>query len=57
MRGLKRWRKRLRALVSKEAVAREVEEELRFHLEMQTQENLRAGMSPEEARRQAYLAL
>jgi putative ABC transport system permease protein len=32
---------------------REIEDELTFHLEMRTRENLAAGMSPEEARRQA----
>jgi len=30
-----------------------IDEELRFHVEMQTQENVRRGMSPEEARRWA----
>jgi predicted permease len=32
---------------------REIEDELTFHLEMRTRENLAAGMSPEEARRRA----
>ncbi|HEX8831268.1 MAG TPA: permease prefix domain 1-containing protein, partial [Longimicrobium sp.] len=49
------WKKRLRALVHKDAVERELDEELAFHLEMATRENLRAGMSPEEARRRARL--
>ena len=31
----------------------EVEEEIRFHLDMRTQANLEAGMSPEEARAEA----
>ena len=35
---------------------REIEKELRFHIESQFQENLRAGMPPGEARRQAILA-
>lgn len=52
----KRWRKRLRALLRKDAVERELDEELAFHLEMETRKNLRAGMSPEQARRQARLA-
>jgi hypothetical protein len=30
-------------------------EEIRFHVEQQTEKNLRAGMSPEEARRQALI--
>jgi predicted permease len=33
-----------------------MEEELRFHLEMEMEKNLRAGMNPEEARRQAGIA-
>jgi len=33
---------------------REVDEELGFHLEMRTRENLAAGMVPEEARRRAH---
>ena len=50
-----RWKKRLRALGRKDAVERELEEELAFHLEMETRNNLRAGMRPEEARRRAVL--
>jgi hypothetical protein len=34
---------------------RELDKELRFHIESQIEENLRAGMSPAEARRQALL--
>ncbi|HEX8696448.1 MAG TPA: ABC transporter permease [Longimicrobium sp.] len=52
----KRWRKRLRALLRRDAVESELDEELAFHLEMETRKNLRAGMSPEKARRQAALA-
>jgi hypothetical protein len=33
----------------------EIDKELRFHIENQVEENLRAGMTPEEARRQAVL--
>ncbi|HLL48860.1 MAG TPA: permease prefix domain 1-containing protein, partial [Longimicrobiaceae bacterium] len=51
----KRWMKRLRTLVRREAVERELDEELAFHLEMETEKNLRAGMSPGEARRHALL--
>jgi putative ABC transport system permease protein len=51
----KRWKKRLRALVHRDAVERELNEELAFHLEMQTQKNLQDGMSPREARRRAVL--
>jgi predicted permease len=34
----------------------EMEEELRFHLEMETKKNIDAGMDPAEARRQAMIA-
>lgn len=56
MRWTKRWRRRLRALARRDAVEREMDEELAFHLEMETRKNLRAGMRPEEARRQALIA-
>ena len=56
MRWTKRWAKRLRALVRRDAVERELDEELAFHLEMETRKNERAGMSPAEARRRAALA-
>jgi predicted permease len=56
MRWTRRWRKRLRALVRRDAVERELDEELAFHLELETRKNLGAGMSPAEARRQALLA-
>jgi hypothetical protein len=52
----KRWRKRLRALLRKDAVERELDEKLAFHREMETRKNLRAGLSPEQAWRQARLA-
>lgn len=32
-----------------EAVDREIEDELRFHIELRTRDNIEAGMSPEEA--------
>ena len=51
------WRRlfldRLRALRDSDAVHREIDEEMRFHIEMRTEENLRRGMSPDEARRDA----
>jgi putative ABC transport system permease protein len=54
-----RWthgmRTRLRLLFRGAAEDR-MAEELRFHLEMETEKNLRAGMSPAEARRRAMLA-
>jgi predicted permease len=56
MEWITRWRKRLRVLFRREEVERELEEEFAFHLEMETRTNLRAGMTPEAARRQAVLA-
>src|SRR5213076_2024892 len=51
------WRKlnlRFRALFQKRKLDAEMDEEMRSHIEMQTQENLDAGMSAEDAR---YAAL
>ncbi len=45
---------RLRSLVRKQRVEQEMDDELRFHLECQIAENLKAGMSADEAR---YAAL
>jgi putative ABC transport system permease protein len=46
-------RTRVRALLLKRRVEREVEEELRFHLSMRAEENVRRGMAPDEAARAA----
>jgi putative ABC transport system permease protein len=43
-------RLRLRALFRKSEMERELDEELRFHLEKEAEQNLSRGMSPEEAR-------
>ena len=48
-------RARLRALVNRSTTERELDSEIRFHLEQETERNLRAGMSPEEARRRARI--
>ena len=48
-------RARLRALVRRGAAERELNEELHFHLEMETEKNLRLGLPPAEARRRALL--
>src|ERR1700687_4200170 len=47
-------RLRLRALFQKEKLDSRMDDEMRSHIEMQTQENIEAGMKPEEAR---YAAL
>ncbi len=44
---------RLRARLRRRNIERELDTELRFHLEMETAQNLRRGMSEEDARRAA----
>ena len=44
---------RLRSLWQRREVKREIDEELRFHIEQRTAENIAAGMAPEEAAREA----
>ena len=46
------WRQ-LRSLTRNRAAKQEIDEELRFHLEQRTAENIAAGMGPEEAAREA----
>jgi putative ABC transport system permease protein len=48
------WR-RLRSLPQRSAVEAGMDEEIRFHVEQQTEKNVRAGMAPDEARRQALI--
>jgi len=49
-----RWFARL---FRKSRAERELDQELRFHLEQQSLDNSAAGMSPEEARRDAFMKL
>lgn len=53
MNWLKELSLRLIALVRKKKLDLEMAEEMRLHLELRTQANINAGMSPEEARRSA----
>jgi putative ABC transport system permease protein len=55
--ALRLFAARLRAFFGGEAGDREFAQELQTHLELLTDDNLRAGMSPDEARRQARLKL
>src|SRR5215204_3581873 len=50
MRWLNLARARLRGLLRREAVLREIDEELRSHVEMETHANIGRGMTPGEAR-------
>jgi predicted permease len=53
MRWLDRLRFRIRSLLWRHRVERELEQELQFHLDQQTDENRRAGMGAEAARASA----
>jgi putative ABC transport system permease protein len=57
MRRFRAWFVRLGGIVSKQPRERELNEELESHLHMHIEDNLRAGMSHDEARRQALLKL
>src|ERR1700693_3035530 len=58
---LEQWRYviplRLRSLFRRDQVERELEEELRFHLERETADNIARGLKPSEARRKANRSL
>ena len=49
---MRRW---LQFLFRKQVVERQLDAELRFHLEQQTAEYVASGMTPEEARRKVRL--
>ena len=46
----------VRAVFAKGTVERELEEEMRFHMDMETARQARSGLSPGEARRRAAIA-
>src|SRR5262249_55134447 len=41
---------RLRAMFRRESVLRDIEEELRVHIDLETETNIKRGMAPDEAR-------
>ena len=57
--GIERWvramRMRVRAVFAREAVDRELDDELAYHVAMKTEENITRGMSAAEARRAALI--
>lgn len=57
MRSVRAWLLRLAGLFHKEHRERELDQEMHSHLEMHIEDNLRAGMSAQEARRQALIRL
>ena len=57
MRSLRAWVTRLRGLFKKELRERELSAEMESHLQLHIEDNLRAGMSPAQARREALMKL
>ncbi len=57
MKFLRRFLIRLSNFAAKRSAGQRLQEEIAGHLAFQTEENMRAGMSPAEARRQAALKL
>src|SRR5271168_220832 len=55
MTWLRIFSSRVRALFAAPQLDRDLDDELRSHIEMETEENLRRGMTPAEARRRALL--
>src|SRR5882672_8494446 len=56
MRWLQTLRVRMRSVFRRDRAERQLDAELRFHVDQQTEENLRAGMSAEAARLAALRA-
>ncbi len=57
MRQLRAWLLRFKGLFQKDARDADFSEELESHLQMHVDDNIRAGMSPQEARRVAVMKL
>ncbi|MFL6426704.1 MAG: ADOP family duplicated permease [Acidobacteriaceae bacterium] len=57
MRHLRAWKLRWSGFLSGEQGSRDFAEEIEAHLQMHTDDNLRSGMNPQEARRQALIRL
>lgn len=54
MSWIERITRRLRILFRKDEVERDLDEEVRLHVEMETEDLIRRGMDPERARREAH---
>ena len=52
----KLWRLKLRSLWDRGGLERELQDELRSHVEMEIEVGIERGLSPEEARRRALSA-
>jgi macrolide transport system ATP-binding/permease protein len=55
MRPLRAWVQRVAGILSGSRRERELAEELESHLQLHIDDNIRAGMPPPEARRQALI--
>src|SRR5947207_5266162 len=55
MKRLREWVLRFGGLFNKQRKDRELDDEIESHLQMHIEDNLRLGMTPEEARRQAMI--
>src|SRR5664279_308616 len=56
MDAIKGFWKRLRAIVQKRRADRDLDEEIRAHIELETEKNIQLGLAPDEARRRARVA-
>src|SRR6201989_3467133 len=57
MRQLRAWWQRMRGLARGSSREQEMSDEIESHIQMQAEENQRAGMTPQEARRRAVLKM
>src|SRR5687767_2859193 len=57
MRPLRAWMTRIAGMVQSRRRDREVHDELRAHVDFHVEENMRAGMLPDQAKRDALLKL
>jgi len=55
MSAIKGLAARVRALLFRRTTEQALDDEIRFHLEQETEKNIRLGMTPDEARRQAFV--
>ena len=57
MKRLREWMMRIGGLFNKQRKDRELDDEIESHLQLHIEDNLRLGMTPEEAQRQAMIKL
>ena len=55
MSGIRESLHRFRSLIGRDAIEGGLDEEIRFHIDQQTEKNMAKGMTPAEARRQALI--